>query len=116
MPATKAKGLDLLYRDDTCCTPVTEAPLSEAEASELARALAALADPVRIRLLSIVASSPEVCSCDLEGPLAKTQPTISHHTKILAAAGLITGTKRGKWTWWHANPERLATIRRALGG
>lgn len=99
-----------------CCSPVTEVPLSEPEAVELARVLAALADPVRLRLLSIVASSPEVCSCELEGPLAKSQPTVSHHTKTLAEAGLISGEKRGRWTWWHANPAALAALRKALGG
>ena len=99
-----------------CCAPVTEAPLSEDEAVELARVIAALADPVRLRLLSLVASSPEVCSCELEGPLAKSQPTVSHHTTILAETGLISGEKRGRWTWWHANPDRLAALRRALGG
>lgn len=99
-----------------CCSPVTEAPLSEGEAADLARVIAALADPVRLRLLSLVASSPEVCSCELEGPLAKSQPTVSHHTKILAEAGLISGEKRGRWTWWRADPDRLAALRRALGG
>ena len=73
-----------------CSSPVTTAPLAESEATELARILAALADPVRLRLLSIVASSPEVCSCALEGPLAKSQPTISHHTKVLADAGILS--------------------------
>jgi ArsR family transcriptional regulator len=102
--------------DAVCCSSVTAAPLGEADADDLARLLTALADPVRLRLLSIVASSTEVCSCDLEGPLGKTQPTISHHTRVLADAGIITGEKRGKWTWWHANPARLATIRSALGG
>lgn len=101
---------------EVCCSPVTEAPLAEEEAVELARVMAALADPVRLRLLSLVASNDEVCSCELEGPLAKSQPTVSHHTKILAEAGLISGEKRGRWTWWHANPDRLTTIRRALGG
>ena len=99
-----------------CCAPVTEAPLSEGEAKDLARVMAALADPVRLRLLSLVASNPEVCSCDLEGPLAKSQPTVSHHTKVLAEAGLISGERRGRWVWWHANPARLAEIRTALGG
>lgn len=76
-----------------------------------------MADPVRLRLLSLVASSPEVCSCDLEAPLTKSQPTVSYHmdTKILAEAGLISGERRGKWMWWHANPDRLTTIRKALG-
>jgi ArsR family transcriptional regulator len=111
-----ANSLDADSDDLVCCSPVTAAPLAESEATELARVLAALADPVRLRLLSIVASSPEVCSCELEGPLAKSQPTISHHTKVLADAGIITGEKRGKWTWWHANPDRIAAIRQALGG
>jgi len=101
---------------EVCCPPVTDAPLSEADAVELAKVMAALADPVRLRLLSLVASSPEVCSCELEGPLGKSQPTVSHHTKVLAEAGLIEGEKRGRWVWWRANPERLASIRTALGG
>jgi ArsR family transcriptional regulator, arsenate/arsenite/antimonite-responsive transcriptional repressor len=102
--------------ETVCCAPVTEAALSEREADELARVMAALADPVRLRLLSLVASNAEVCSCELEGPLSKSQPTVSHHTKILAEAGLISGEKRGRWVWWHANPSRLAEIRTALGG
>ncbi|MGI8753941.1 MAG: ArsR/SmtB family transcription factor [Acidimicrobiales bacterium] len=99
-----------------CCSSVTEAPLAESEAVDLARTLAALADPVRLRLLSLVAAQDEICSCDLEVPLARSQPTISHHTKILAEAGLIIGQKRGRWTWWRIDPDRLATIRKALGG
>lgn len=98
------------------CGALTEVPLSEAEAVQLARLLAALADPVRLRLFSIVAAQNEVCSCDLEGPLAKSQPTISHHTKVLAEAGLIVGEKRGRWMWWSVEPERLAQVRAALGG
>ena len=99
-----------------CCLSVIEAPLSEEEAEDLARVLAALADPVRLRLLSIVASRDEVCSCDLEQPLAKSQPTISHHTRILSEAGLLVGEKRGRWTWWRLERDRLAFVRRALGG
>ena len=76
-----------------CCGSLTDAPLSEAEAVELAKVLAAISDPVRLRLLSIVAGNGEVCSCDLETPLARSQPTISHHTRILSEAGLITGEK-----------------------
>jgi ArsR family transcriptional regulator len=82
----------------------------------LAGVFAALGDPVRLRLLSIVATQGEVCSCHLEGPLGKSQPTVSHHTRILAAAGLIVGEKRGKWMWWRVVPERLDVLRRALGG
>lgn len=97
-----------------CCTTVTS-PLSVEEAEELAAGLAALADPVRLRLFSMIASTDEVCSCDLQGPLGKSQPTVSHHTKTLAEAGLIIGEKRGRWVWWTAVPERLEAIREALG-
>lgn len=114
--ATQTKVTTVLgVLDEPCCAPLTSAALSEPEAIELARVLGALADPVRLRLFSIVASSPEVCSCELEGPLAKSQPTVSHHTKVLAEAGLITGEKRGRWMWWRVNPDRLDSIRRALG-
>jgi ArsR family transcriptional regulator len=99
-----------------CCPSVVEAPLGEQEASDLARVLAALADPVRLRLLSIVASQVEVCSCDLEGPLGRSQPTVSHHTKVLAEAGLLVGEKRGRWMWWRVEPDRLTEVRKALGG
>jgi ArsR family transcriptional regulator len=102
--------------DDLCCAPITHAALSDAEAADLAPVLAALGDPVRLRLLSIVAAEGEVCSCNLEGPLAKSQPTISHHTRVLAEAGLIVGEKRGKWTWWRLAPGRLAMLRMVLGG
>ena len=72
---------DVAIRDDLCCSSLTEASLNEAEATELGRMFGALADPVRLRLLSLVASQDEVCSCDLEGPLDRSQPTISHHTR-----------------------------------
>lgn len=100
--------------DGLCCAPLQVAPLGEDEAGELARVFAALADPVRLRLLSLVASAGEVCSCDLETPLGKSQPTISHHTKALADAGLITGEKRGRWMMWRIVPERLKVLRAAL--
>jgi ArsR family transcriptional regulator len=98
----------------TCCPSVLDAPLGEGEATELARGYAALADPVRLRLLSLVADAGEICSCDLEGPLGKSQPTISHHTKALADAGLLVGEKRGRWTWWRVVPERMGELRDAL--
>lgn len=114
---TQVEALDLSGTAGQGCRPrVTAAPLDERDATQLARAFAALADPVRLRLLSIVASGPDVCSCDLEGPLGRSQATISHHTKVLADAGLITGEKRGKWTWWHVNVDRLTALRDVLGG
>src|SRR2546421_8104930 len=97
-----------------CCAPLTASPLNEDEATELARLFAALADPVRLRLLSLIAAADQVCSCDLEEPLGKSQPTVSHHTKALAEAGLITGEKRGRWMWWRVVPERVAALRDAL--
>jgi ArsR family transcriptional regulator, arsenate/arsenite/antimonite-responsive transcriptional repressor len=102
--------------DDLCCAPITRSALSGQEAAELAPILAALGDPVRLRLLSIVCAEGEVCSCNLEEPLAKSQPTISHHTRVLAEAGLLVGEKRGRWTWWRVDSERLATLRTILGG
>lgn len=96
--------------------PLTTAPLSEAATAELARLLGALADPVRLRILSLVVAHGEVCSCDLEAPLGRSQPTVSHHTKLLAEAGLLVGERRGRWTWWRLAPDRLVAIRRALGG
>ena len=105
-----------LADDALCGLPLTEVPLSEIDSESLASVLAALADPVRLRLLSIVAAQGEVCSCHLQEPLGKSQPTISHHTRVLAEAGLIEGEKRGKWTWWRIVPDRLASLREALGG
>jgi ArsR family transcriptional regulator len=97
-----------------CCASVLEAPLAESEAADLARVFAALADPVRLRLLSLVADAGEICSCDLVTPLGKSQPTVSHHTRILSDAGLIEGARRGRWVWWRIVPQRLDTVRDAL--
>jgi ArsR family transcriptional regulator, arsenate/arsenite/antimonite-responsive transcriptional repressor len=100
---------------EACCASVLQAPLDEADAEELANAFAALADPVRLRLLSLIAATDEVCSCDLQEPLQRSQPTVSHHTKALVDAGLIVGEKRGRWVWWRVVPERLEMLRAALG-
>ena len=101
---------------DTCCQPVTAGVLEEAEAEELAAMFKALADPARLRLLSMVASSPEgeVCACDLVEPSGKSQPTVSHHMAMLVEAGLVTREKRGKWAWYSVVPERLAGLRHVL--
>ena len=97
-----------------CCPSVLAAPLAEDEAEDLARVFAALGDPVRLRLLSLIAEAGEVCSCDLLEPLGKSQPTVSHHTKALADAGIISGEKQGRWVWWSVQPERLKQLRAAL--
>lgn len=88
--------------------------MTEVEAGDLAQIFAALGDPVRLRLLSIVAAGGEVCSCNLEMPLRRSQPTISHHTRILAEVGLLASERRGRWVWWRVVPERLEMIRRLL--
>jgi ArsR family transcriptional regulator len=100
--------------DTACCPSLVATPLDEAAADDLAHVFAALADPVRLRLLSLVANAGEVCACELLAPLDRSQPTVSHHTKVLADAGLITGEKRGRWVWWSIVPERLAAVRDAL--
>jgi ArsR family transcriptional regulator, arsenate/arsenite/antimonite-responsive transcriptional repressor len=112
----KAKPTDGNVASDLCCPSVIDTPLGEEEAEDLGRVLRALGDPVRLRLISLVASQPEVCSCDLERPLGKSQPTISHHTKVLAEAGLLIGEKRGHWMWWRVDETRFAAIRKVLGG
>jgi ArsR family transcriptional regulator len=101
---------------ELCCAPLTVSAMTQREAEATAPVLGALADPIRLRLLSIVAAEGEVCSCNLEGPLGKSQPTISHHTRVLAEAGLLVGERRGKWTWWRVVPERLDEMRRFFGG
>src|SRR5215203_2619563 len=96
-----------------CCS-MLDAPISERQADELAAAFAALADPVRLRLFSMIASAGTACSCNLVEPIGKSQPTVSHHTKVLAEAGLITGEKQGRWVNWTVVPERLEQLRAAL--
>ncbi len=101
----------------TCCNPVLVAPLGEDEAEELAGAFKILADPARLRLLSLIAAAPtgEVCACDLVTPIGRSQPTVSHHLSVLTDAGLVKREKRGKWAWYAAVPSRLAVLRDALG-
>ena len=99
-----------------CCAPLLGAPLDEADARELAAAFRALADPVRLQLLSLIAAAPggTACSCDLEEPVRKSQPTVSHHLALLAEAGLITKEKVGRWVNCAVVPERLAELREVL--
>lgn len=99
-----------------CCLSVLDAPLDASDATELAHGFSALADPVRLRVLSILAAAPdgEVCVCDFVGPLGKSQPTISHHLKILSDAGLVSGDRRGKWVWYSLNRARLAELQATI--
>jgi ArsR family transcriptional regulator, arsenate/arsenite/antimonite-responsive transcriptional repressor len=102
---------------EACCPSVLSSPLDALEASELATGFTALADPVRLQVLSILATSRagEVCVCDFVEPLGKSQPTVSHHLKILASAGLVHGERRGKWVYYSLDRDRLAALRGALG-
>lgn len=99
-----------------CCAPLAAAPLTQLEAEDLARRLKALADPARLRLLSLLLAAPggEACTCDLTGPLGLSQPTVSHHLKKLSEAGLITGERRGVWTYYTVDREALAAAGRIL--
>ncbi len=103
---------------DTCCPSLLAEPLSADDAVELAAAFKALADPVRLQLLSLIAAAPEAtaCSCDLEEPVGKSQPTVSHHLAVLAEAGLITKEKVGRWVNCAIVPERVAQLRAVLAG
>ena len=100
-----------------CCSPVTGGHLDETAAVELAELLKALADPVRLRLVSIAAAAPagEVCACDLPELVGRSQPTVSHHLSILVRAGIFDREQRGKWAWFRLRPEMLAALRGALG-
>ena len=95
-----------------CCTPLARTPLAEKQAAELARILKALADPARLRLLSLVLShvDGEACVCDLVPSLDLSQPTVSHHLKVLHEAGLLDREKRGVWVFYRARPEAMSAL------
>jgi ArsR family transcriptional regulator len=101
---------------DYCCTPVFEGVLDESAANEMAPVLGALADPVRLRIVSMLAAAPDgaACGCDLETPLNLSQPTVSHHLKILREAGIVEGNRQGRWVYYRVVPERLNELREAL--
>lgn len=96
----------------TCCAPLVKEPLRQADAERLAMTLKALADPARLRLLSIVASSEEqeACVCDLIDPVGLSQPTVSHHLKVLTEAGFLSRSKRGTWAYYRLIPEALEQV------
>jgi ArsR family transcriptional regulator len=100
-----------------CCPPLSAQALSQAQAEQVAPLLKALADPVRLRLMSLVASHPggEACVCDLNEAFDLSQPTISHHLKVLHEVGLLAREKRGVWVYYRARPEALATLGTLIG-
>jgi ArsR family transcriptional regulator len=94
-----------------CCQPVCCAPVDPDDAITMASALKALADPTRLRLFSLIASAGEQCACDLTDPLGVSQPTVSHHLRVLAEAGLVRRDQRGKWAYFSVDSERLGELR-----
>src|SRR5579863_926301 len=109
-----SKSLPLLDPAGTaaCCPPLSAEPLSQAQAEQVAPLLKALAEPVRLRLMSLIASYPggEACVCDLTGAFDLTQPTISHHLKVLHDSGLLDREKRGVWVYYRARTQALASL------
>lgn len=99
-----------------CCPPLLEAPLAIADADQLAAAFRVLGDPARLRLLSLIATSPgaEACVCELIDPLGLSQPTVSHHLKVLFEAGLLERTKKGTWVYYRLAPAPLQWLQEAL--
>jgi ArsR family transcriptional regulator, arsenate/arsenite/antimonite-responsive transcriptional repressor len=100
-----------------CCAPLSAGPLTMEQAEQVAPLLKALADPVRLRLMSLVASRPggEACVCDLNDAFDLSQPTISHHLKVLHEAGLVDRDKRGVWVYYRVRPQALASLGALIG-
>jgi len=114
-----SKSLPVLALADVaaCCAPLAAEPLSQAQAEQVAPLLKALADPVRLRLMSLIASRPggEACVCDLTDAFDLSQPTISHHLKVLHDAGLLARDKRSVWVWYRARTEALTSLGALIG-
>ena len=114
-----SNSLTLLTPAETaaCCAPLSAQPLSMEQAAQVAPLLKALSDPVRLRLMSLVASRAggEACVCDLNDAFDLSQPTISHHLKVLYEAGLVDRDKRGVWVYYRARPQALASLGALIG-
>ena len=99
-----------------CCAPLTREAIGQDTAEKLARSLKAIADPARLRLISMVAAhdDAEACVCDLTEPLGLSQPTVSHHLRILVDAGILTRSKRGTWAYYRLVPGALDSLAKLL--
>jgi ArsR family transcriptional regulator, arsenate/arsenite/antimonite-responsive transcriptional repressor len=109
--------LPLLAQDlSSCCAPVTRGVLTDDTAARLAQAFKALSDPSRVKLVSLIAAAEgaEACVCDLTEPVGLSQPTVSHHLRILVEAGLVTREQRGKWAYYRVVDDTLLGLARAL--
>ena len=111
-----SKQLPLVVNESLCCSPLMRQPLTDDQSVELARVFKALGDPVRLRLLSLIASHAggEACVCDLTDAFDLTGPTISHHLKVLREAGIIDGERRGTWIYYRVLPTTLQTLSSVL--
>lgn len=116
MTTTRDPRRSVAVSASSCCGSVRGGDLDESSAAVHAAGFAALADPVRLRLLSLIAAEPRngVCVCDLVAQVDRSQPTVSHHLKVLRDAGLVTSEKRGTWAWYHIERTRLAELRSVL--
>jgi ArsR family transcriptional regulator, arsenate/arsenite/antimonite-responsive transcriptional repressor len=114
-----SNSVEVLSPADTaaCCPPLTREPLSAEQAGQVASLLKALADPVRLRLMSLIASHPggEACVCDLNDAFDLSQPTISHHLKVLYEVGLLDREKRSVWVYYRARTQALASLGALIG-
>lgn len=102
-----------MYLVESCCTPITNA-MGADQAEEMASLLKVLADPARLRIVSMLANADEVCVCDLTEPLDLSQPTVSHHMKVLREAGLVEAERRGKWIFYSLVSQRITEVARAF--
>lgn len=102
--------------NEACCTPAAEAMIDDATAHSLAKVCKALGDPTRVKLLALITASAEgeMCVCDLTEPVGLSQPTVSHHMKLLVDAGLVTREQRGRWAYYQPTTGTLADAARAL--
>jgi ArsR family transcriptional regulator len=111
-----AETLPVVADAEACCAPLSAGPISMQQAEQLSARLKALSDPVRLRLMSLIASSTdEACFCDLNNLFDQSQPTISHHLKVLYDAGLIDREKRGVWVYYRPRPDMLASLATLFG-
>jgi ArsR family transcriptional regulator, arsenate/arsenite/antimonite-responsive transcriptional repressor len=107
--------LEVLDETIACCTPIGVDPMSPEQAEVVVALLKALADPVRLRLMSLIAATDEACVCDLTTPFDVSQPTISHHLRVLREAGLVDSERRGTWVWYRARREALDAVGSLFG-
>lgn len=116
MPTATTSATPARIAGPACCPSGLGTPIDRATAEELAALLKAVADPARLQILALLRSLPncEACVCDLTEPLGSSQPTVSHHLKILAGAGLVAAEKRGYWTWYRMQPSRLSELSSVL--